>query len=152
MRVSKPELAIVALLIGYVAFFTHPPPKHLQDFLSSPVGNIISLAGILFVVVYKSLIVGVFLAIAYVMTVNSVTEYLDEKQQAPAKKLTSNGVPAPAVPKALNDLLNGKLSPSKGDKLTPASTKRGGPQTPKPPPTVQPKPKQPVAHEHFASV
>jgi hypothetical protein len=150
MRVSKPELAIVALLIGYVAFFTHPPPKHLQDFLASPVGNIISLVGILFVAVYKSLIVGVFLAIAYVMTVNSVTEYLDEKEQAPAKKLTSNGVPNPAVSAALKDLL--KPNASKGDTITPISTKRGGPPVPKPAATAQPKPKQPATHEHFASV
>ena len=83
MRVSQKELILVALLIAYSAFFTHPAPRHLKDFLCSPVGKALGLLGVLYVTVYQSLIVGVFLAIAYILTAGSVTEYLDEKEQKP---------------------------------------------------------------------
>lgn len=157
MRVTQTELAIVALLIGYVAFYTHPAPRHLQDFLSTPVGNVIALGGILFVTVYKSLVVGVFLAIAYIMTVNAVTEYLDPKEQKPAvsapEQPKSAGVAPPEVNGALKALLKGTNNPTfKGDtRLPQTAQKKGTPAPHSTPPVAPPKASPPKAVEHFAS-
>jgi hypothetical protein len=154
MRVSSVELGIVALLIGYVAFYTHPVPKHLQDFLSSPVGIVITLGGIFAVTVYKSLIVGVFLAIAFVMSVGGVTEYLDANEQTP-KEITqpkSAGVAAPEVSGALKALLTGaKPSAAKGDRMPQITQKKGTP-SPHSTSSVAPvKGAAPKAIETFAS-
>lgn len=145
MRLSDTELISVGLLIVYIAFFTHPPPAHLKDFLSSPVGHGLALLGVLYTTVYVSLIVGVFLAIAYVMTAQSVTEYLDPaEQQAPKKDApTSSGVPPPAITGALKALLQ------KGDTRLPQSA--GKSSTAKPPAIATPKATPPAKIEHFAS-
>ena len=156
MRVSSVELVIVALLIGYVAFYTHPVPSHIQDFLSSPVGTVIALGGILAVTVYKSLIVGVFLAIAFVMSVSGVTEYLDPKEQAPKlppAQPTSAGVAPPEVNGALKALLTGGKKPvaSKGDRMPSVSQKKGSPAPHSTPSVVPVKGAAPKAVETFAS-
>jgi hypothetical protein len=154
MRVSQVELAIVALLIGYVAFYTHPAPRHLQDFLSSPVGTVVALCGILAVAVYKSLIVGVFLAIAFVMTVNGVTEYMDPKEQsAPPAQPKSAGVANPEMAGALKSLLAGVNKPAfKGDNRLPTvAQKKGSPPLHSTPPVAPPKSSNPKSLEHFAS-
>lgn len=152
MRVSSVELGIVALLIGYVAFYTHPAPSHLKDFLSSPVGTVIALLGIFGVAVYRSLIVGVFLAIAFVMTVRSVTEYLDEKDQTPEKAQPSNKAPAPEAVGALMKML-GKTPEHKGDRLESQHQKKGTAPAPKVPAVTNPKPNTPnlKTMETFAS-
>jgi len=156
MRVSGIELSIVALLIGYVAFYTHPAPSHIQDFLSSPVGTVIALCGILAITVYKSLIVGVFLAIAFVMTVGVVTEYMDPKEQT--SKTTpvqpkSSGVAQPEMTGALKSLLAGVGKPAfKGDnRLSALAQKKGSPPLSSTPPTMPPKSSPPKSVEHFAS-
>ena len=157
MRVSQVELGIVALLIGYVAFYTHPAPKHIQDFLSSPVGTVIALGGILAVAAYKSLIVGVFLAIAFVMTVNAVTEYMDPKEQTakPVQPVQpkSAGVANPEMAGALKSLLAGVNKPAfKGDNRLPAVVqKKGTPPLHSTPPIMPPKSSNPKSLEHFAS-
>jgi hypothetical protein len=154
MRVSEVELAIVALLIGYVAFYTHPAPRHLQDFLASPVGTVVALCGILAVTVYKSLIVGVFLAIAFVMTVNGVTEYMDPKEQsAPPVQPKSAGVANPEMAGALKSLLAGVNKPAfKGDNRLPTvAQKKGSPPLHSTPPVAPPKSSNPKSLEHFAS-
>jgi hypothetical protein len=153
MRVTQVELAIVALLIGYVAFYTHPAPRHLQDFLSTPVGNVIALGGILFVTVYQSLVVGVFLAIAYIMTVNAVTEYLDPKEQKPdPQQPKSAGVAPPEVNGALKALLKGSNMPAfKGGRLPQVSQKKGTPSIKSTPPVTPPKASPPKTVETFAS-
>jgi MFS superfamily sulfate permease-like transporter len=154
MRVSSVELGVVALIIGYIAFYTHPVPKHLQDLLSSPVGNVIVLGMILFVTVYHSLIVGVFLAIAFIMSVNTVTEYLDPNEQTPkmAEQPKSAGVSPPEVSGALKALLKGtKLSASKGDRLPLAAQKKGTSILHSTPPATAPKGSAPKAIETFAS-
>jgi hypothetical protein len=87
MKISRTELVLVGLLIAYIAFFTHPPPSHIKDFLSSPVGHAVFLLGIVYVTVRQSLVVGVFLGIAYLVTSSGVTEYLDAKEQSPKKAL-----------------------------------------------------------------
>jgi hypothetical protein len=153
MRVTQAELVIVALLIGYVAFYTHPAPKHFQDFLSTPVGNVLALGGILYVTVYQSLVVGVFLAIAYIMTVNAVTEYLDPKEQTPTPaQPTSTGVAPPEVNGALKALLKGNKPSFKGDNRLPqVSQKKGTPPPHSTPSVAPPKASPPKTVETFAS-
>jgi Ca2+/Na+ antiporter len=155
MRVSSLELGIVVLLIGYVAFYTHPAPSHIKDFLSSPVGTVVALLSILGVAVYKSLVVGVFLAIAFVMTVHSVTEYLDEKEQKPApeKAQPSNKAPAPEMTGALMKMLGKKPEPHKGDRLEQHHQKKGTHSGQKVPAVTPPKPNTPnlKTMETFAS-
>lgn len=158
MRLTQVELGVVALLIGYMAFFTNPPPSHLADFLATPVGKIIGLVGILYVAVYHSLIVGVFLAIAYIMTAGPITEYLDPKEQAPKKEAppaqpTSKGVPSPEVAGALASLLKGQMGPAfKGDNRLPTASQKKGLPTPAAPKTATPpKPTPPKTVETFAS-
>ena len=117
MRVSTNEWVVLLAIIVYIAFFTHPPPSHIQDFLNTPIGHIVALLGIAYVLIYKSFISGLFLAVAYVMTVNSVTEYMDEKQQKPAGPETpsqpkSNGVPPPAITGMLQSKLSARPSPT----------------------------------------
>lgn len=157
MKLRQAELGAVVLLIGYMAFFTSPPPSHISDFLSTPVGKIIGLVGILYVAVYQSLIVGVFLAIAYIMTAGPVTEYLDPKEQTPKKEEpaqpTSKGVPPPEVKSALSTLLKAQTGPAfKGDSRLPTASQKKGLPTPAAPKTASPpKPTPPKAVEHFAS-
>lgn len=146
MRLSQTELIVVGLVIVYIAFFCHPPPSHIKDLLASPVGHGLALLAILYVTVYQSLIVGVFLGIAYVMTATSVTEYLDAKDQKPKdapKQPTSSGVPSPALTGALASLLK------KGDVRLPQKT--GKSDTTKPHTTSPVKPTPPSKIEHFAS-
>jgi hypothetical protein len=157
MRVSQVELGIVALLIGYVAFYTHPAPKHIQDFLSSPVGTVVALCAVLAVTVYKSLIVGVFLAIAFVMTINGVTEYLDPNEQKPKPEPPaqpkSAGVAQPEMAGALKSLLAGVNKPAfKGDSRLPVvAQKKGTPPLQSTPSVAPPKSSNPKSLEHFAS-
>ena len=133
MKLSQTELVVVGLLIAYIAFFSHPPPSHIRDFLSSPVGHAVFLLGIVYVTVYKSLIIGIFAGIAYVMTAANTTEYLDEKQQKPKAA-------APAAPglstSSLKDIL-GKLE--KGDTVAHGAV-AGKTVTAPPPATSTPKP------------
>ena len=146
MKASMQELVVVALLIGYVAFYTHPPPRHIQDFLSSPVGTVVALGGVLAVAMYKSLLVGVFLAIAFLMTVGNVTEYLDPKQQKPEhEQPKSAGVPTPEVSGLVKALMKGDT------RLPQHSQKKGTPPVSAKPPVVPPKAAAPVKIETFAS-
>ena len=155
MRVTTTEFVLVALLIGYVGFYTHPPPSHLRSFLASPVGTIIALVGILGVTVYKSLIVGVFLAIAFIMTVGSVTEYLDPKEQKPKEpeQPKSAGVAPPELHGALKSLLSatGKPSASKGDRMPQLAQKKGTTPMKSVPPAMPPKPSAPKSIETFGN-
>ena len=157
MRLTQTELGAVALIIGYIAFFTHPPPSHLADFLSTPVGKIMGLLGVLYVAAYQSLIVGVFLAIAFLLSAGSVTEYLDPKEQSPKKEEpkqpTSKGVPPPEVKSVLTDLIKAQTGPAfKGDNRLGSTAQKKGSASPPPPKTASPpKPTPPKAVEHFAS-
>uniref|UniRef100_A0A6C0CHB6 Uncharacterized protein n=1 Tax=viral metagenome TaxID=1070528 RepID=A0A6C0CHB6_9ZZZZ len=139
MRLSTPELVSVGLLIVYVAFFTHPAPQFIKTVLSSPVGHAVALLAILYVTVYKSLITGVFLAIAYLMTASSVTEHLDPKHQTPEKKHESK----------IKEKIRAPSNIQKGDTLA-HMAKPGKSQT-TPPPSTQPvKPATPIKSEHFS--
>jgi hypothetical protein len=136
MKLSQTELIVVGLLIVFIAFFTNPPPSHIKDFMSSPVGHLVLLAGILYVTVYKSLVIGVFAGIAYLMLAARTTEYLDAEEQKPEEKKLSSEVSAPKV--SLSDILATAKLP-KGD--TVAHTAVAGKSVTTPPPaTTAPKP------------
>ena len=154
MKLSRIEMGLVALIIAYIAFFTHPAPPHLVNLLETPVGHAIALLGVLYVTVYQSFIVGIFLGIAYIMTAKNVTEYMDEKEQTPEpkkeekKQPTSSGVPPPAVTGAVKSMV------SKGDTRLPQA--QGKSNTTKPMTTSAPKPATPPPTaksgvENFAS-
>ena len=151
MKLSRNELVLVVLIILYVAFFTHPPPSHITNFLETPVGHAVALLGIFYVTVYQSLIVGIFLGVAYIMTAKNVTEYMDPKEQAPKKEEpkqpTASGIPPPAVTGALKSLLQ------KGDNRLPQAA--GKSETVKPVEKMTAKPSNPVDTklkvENFAS-
>lgn len=156
MRLTQTELGVVVLIIGYIAFFTHPPPSHISDFLSTPVGKIIALLGVLYVTVYQSLIVGVFLAIAFLLSSGSITEYLDPKEQTPKKETEqpkSKGIPSPVATNVIADLLKAQTGPAfKGDnRLKTTSQKKGTAPPPAPKTVAPPKPSQSTTVEHFAS-
>jgi hypothetical protein len=141
MKVSQIELVAVGLLIVYIAFFSHPPPAHIKDFLSSPVGHAGFLLSIVYVTVYKSQLIGVFMGIAYVMTAASTTEYLDEQEQTPEKEKEqpkSAGVPDPSA--SLKKIL-GNLE--KGDRVEHMAT-AGKTVTAPPPATAAPRPAAPT--------
>jgi hypothetical protein len=153
MKLQQKELILVGVIIVYIAFFTHPPPSHITNLLESPVGHIVALLGILYVTVYQSLIVGVFLGIAYLMTSPRVTEYMDEKEQTPTKappaQPKSTGVPPPAVTGLVGDSMK-----KKGDTRLPQA--QGKSNTVKPTEVVPPKPASPPPTaksgvENFAS-
>jgi len=141
MKLSQTELVVVGLLIVYIAFFSHPPPAHIKDFLSSPVGHAGFLLTIVYVTVYKSQLIGVFMGIAYVMTAASTTEYLKEDEQKPEQKEKeqpkSAGVPDPSA--SLKEIL-GKLE--KGDTVAHGAVS-GKSDTAPPPATTTPKPAAP---------
>jgi len=136
MKLNRNELIVLGVIIVYIAFFTHPAPPHIVNFLGSPIGHIIALLGIVYVIAYQSFIVGIFLGIAYIMTTRSVTEYMDEKQQTPKGPETpaqpvASGVPPPAVTGAMKDLLK------RGDTRLPQ--KAGKSETTKPMTSQEPK-------------
>jgi hypothetical protein len=137
MKLTQTELVLVVLLIAYVSFFTHPPPLFVKQFFATPVGHALFLLALLGVAAYKSLIVGVFMGVAYIMTATSVTEYLDPTEQAPKAPVKpqpkASGIPAPVVADLLKDIMK------KGDK--PAHHAKAGKSVTAPPPaSTQPKP------------
>ena len=147
MKLTSAELIISGLLIVYVAFFTHPAPDHLTNLLSSPVGHAVVLIAILYVTVYQSLIVGIFLGISYLMTAQQVTEYMENpapKKEEPAQP-TVSGVHPPAVHGAIASLMK------KGDTRLPILANKKGKPVEKPVETKAPKPTPTKAHETFAS-
>jgi hypothetical protein len=153
MKIAQTELIVVAGVILYIAFFAHPVPTAVSTLLSSPVGHIIVLGGIVYTVVYHSVIMGIFFGIAYIMSTSSSFEYLDEKEQKPSHASshakpkqpptpTSTGVPPPAISGLLNSLMK-----NKGNGRLPQTT--GKAVTTKPTSTVPPKPKLSSNIENF---
>jgi hypothetical protein len=156
MRITPIELGLTALIIGYVAFYTHPVPQFVSMVLSSPVGSIGALVFILLVTVYKSQLVGIFLAIAYLVSVGQVTEYLDPKEQKAEPEAKpqpkSNGV-SPADAKGVLKALTSNLGKPafKGDTKLPSESNKKGMQPSKPAETAVPKATPSKTLEHFAS-
>jgi hypothetical protein len=154
MNLTQVELALVGLLIVYVAFFTNPVPQFLDSLFASPVGHALALGGILYVLVYKSLVVGLFLAIAYVMTTKHVTEYMDNPVKKDNKKSEPSQPTSEGVPKSqLHNILGASMTPHSGEKmrLPSLAQKKGTPPPSKPMEVAAPKPLHTQAHETFAS-
>jgi hypothetical protein len=105
MKLSQLELGVVVATIVYIAFFTHPPPVAITQ----PAVHIVALLGILYVVLYQNLVVGLFLGIAYVVTISQsgVTEYLDPAAQ---NDPTSAEPPAATKPKVSATATKPKVS------------------------------------------
>ena len=145
MKLTPAEIVISGLLIVYVAFFTHPAPEHITNLLSSPVGHVFVLLGLLYVTVYQSLIIGIFLGIAYLMTAQQVTEYMENPKKEEPPHPTVSGVHPPAVHGAIAALMK------KGDTRLPTHASKKGKDVEKPVETKAPKPTPTKAHETFAS-
>ena len=104
MKVSNIELGGVVLIIGYIAFYADHPPEELRSALSHPVGRVLALLGVAYVLMFQSFIIGLFLGIAYVLSSKSEFEYLDPKQQKPATKKEKRAVSSIPQPVAKNAL------------------------------------------------
>lgn len=142
MKLSQVELILVVLVIVYVAFFTHPVPQFITAVFKSPVGHALALGAILYVTVYESLVVAIFLAIAYIMTNTQVTEYMEAKPE-PAQP-SSSGVPMPEMKSMIEKLI-------KGDTRLPQVSQKKGAEVKKLGESVPPKGSHPKSLETFAS-
>ncbi len=136
MRFTQGEILAIVGVILYVAFFTHPPPLFIVNIVNNPVGQAISLLVILYVSMRISHVVALLLAVAFLVSINPVLEYLDEKEQKPAHKKT----PAPPVEDILQKLMKGNRMPQKSGKDVEK----------KAPSPIPPKP-SPIGKEHFAA-
>jgi hypothetical protein len=150
MKLSQVELILVVLVIVYVAFFTHPVPQFITALFKSPVGHALALGAILYVTVYESLVVAIFLAIAYIMTNTQVTEYMEAKPAAkpeakpePAQP-SSSGVPMPEMKSMIEKMI-------KGDTRLPQVSQKKGAEVKKVGETAPPKGSHPKSLETFAS-
>jgi len=150
------EVGLTALIICYIAFYTHPVPNFVTLVLSSPVGSVGALVFIMLITVYVSLPVGIFLAIAYLVSVGQVTEYLDPKEQkpkvAPKPQPKSNGVSPSEAQGVLKALTANLGKPAfKGDTKLPSEAHKKGTHDPKPVEKSVPKATPAKTLEHFAS-
>lgn len=152
MKISPPELFVVGLIIVYIAFFTHPPPEMVSIFLAGPAGQAVMLLFILYMTAFRSKMIGLFLGIAYVMSVSKTLEYLDPKEQkapkppvaAPPAGPTAAGIP----PAAISGMLAALTSKNKSDTSLPQS--HGKAAHTKPEPLAHPKPAAPAKIENFS--
>jgi len=76
MKVSNPELVGVVVILLYIAFVSHSPPKHLSVMLENVYVSVAVFAGIAYVTLYESRSVGVLLILAFILTMTRVTEHL----------------------------------------------------------------------------
>lgn len=146
MKLSQSEMILVGLLIVYIAFYTQPAPLHVLNALQSPMGHAVWLLAILYTTVYQSLIVGVFLGIAYVMTASRTTEYMENPTPAKSDdkpQPKSAGTPAPPT----KGLVGEKMAKPHG-RLDKHAQKKG---TPPPPKHDSPVPPKPAMKEHFSA-
>jgi hypothetical protein len=115
------EYLVVAAIIVYIAFFTHPPPMFVSIMLKSPVGQVLALLGVV-AVFMKSEPIGLLLGVAYLTSSYPVLEYLDASEQKPApKEQPKSGAAKPEKKKVLETILagkSGKLSQEKGKDVT----------------------------------
>lgn len=126
-----PQYLVIAGLIVYIAFFTHPPPKFVSMILASPVGQVLVLLGVVGVFM-KSQPIGLLCGVAYLVSSYPVLEHLDASEQGPKKEEKAqpkSGAPKPDMAQIgkLASMLSGKgqkLPQEKGKdvKEPPAST------------------------------
>jgi hypothetical protein len=138
-------MILVGLLIVYLAFFSNPPPSFVTSVLNNPVGKVVALLGVVYVTVYQSLIVGVFSALAFMMSVPSMTEYMENAPKKPEeKKQPSSTMNSMAEAK---DIIKSMMK--KGDKLP---TAQGKSVTAPPPAQHKPKPATPTPPKGKAGI
>jgi hypothetical protein len=118
-----PQYLVIAGLIVYIAFFTHPPPKFVSLVLASPVGQVLVLLGVV-AVFTKSQPIGLLCGVAYLVSSYPVFEHLDASEQGPKKPeekaQPKSGAPKPDMAQIgkLASMLSGKgLMAGKGQKL-----------------------------------
>jgi hypothetical protein len=117
-----PQYLVIAGLIVYIAFFTHPPPKFVSMILASPVGQVLVLLGVVGVF-SKSQPIGLLCGVAYLVSSYPVLEHLDASEQGPKKEEKAqpkSGAPKPDMAQIgkLAGMLSGKgLMAGKGEKL-----------------------------------
>jgi hypothetical protein len=112
----NPEYLVVAALIAYTAFFTHPPPYFVSQVLSNPVGQVIVLVGIVLSAT-KSPLVALFLGIAFLVSSNPALEHMENKKEE--KPQPKSGAPKPDMAQIgkLASMLAGKsgmMKPEQG--------------------------------------
>jgi hypothetical protein len=138
MKITSQYLVIAGLVI-YIAFFTHPPPKFVSVVLDSPVGQVLVLLGVVLVFT-KSQPVGLLCGLAYLVSSYPVFEHLDASEQGPKKSdekvQPKSGAPKPDIAQLgkLASMLSGKgqkLPQEKGKdvKSPPVSTTTVKPHT-----------------------
>lgn len=144
MRLTQPEMILVGLLIVYLAFFSNPPPSFISTHINNPVGKVLALLGVVYVTVYQSLIVGVFLALAFMMSVPSMTEYMENAPKKEEKKQPTSNMASMTEAK---DIIKSMMQ--KGDKLPSA---QGKSVTAPPPAQNKPKPATPTPPKGKAGI
>jgi len=105
-----PDYLVIAGIIVYIAFFTHPPPKFVALVLASPVGQVLVLLGVVMVFM-KNQPIGLLFGVAYLVSSYPVLEYLDAAEQGPPKKeQPKSGAPKPDMAQIgkLAAMLSGK--------------------------------------------
>jgi hypothetical protein len=105
MKLSMGELTYLGVIGLYIAFATNPPPTLVSNFVSTPLGLLLSLGVVVFLAVKCSTIVGVFAAIALLMSQQPAFEYFESKDKKQDEQPTSSGVPKPEISGALGRLL-----------------------------------------------
>lgn len=88
---NKKEYLTVMAIIAYIAFFTNPPPSLVSSILQSSIGRVLVLLFIVYTMSYQSLIIGIFMSIAYIISASRVTEHLTLAPKAPK-------IPVPRTP------------------------------------------------------
>lgn len=143
MRLSTVEIVVVGVVIIYLAFFSNPPPAFVKTHIDTPIGKVVALLAVLYVTVYQSLIIGVFLAVAFIMSASKVTEYLENpKKEQPKQPSSTMGSMAEA-----KDIIKSMMK--KGDKLPSA---QGKSVTAPPPAQHKPKPATPTPPKGKAGI
>ena len=142
-----PEYLVVAGLIAYIAFFTHPPPQFVSVVLKSPVGQVLVLLAVV-AAFMKSPPIGLLLGVAYLTSSYPTLEHLDAAEQGPKKEQPKSGAPkidAKDLGK-LAGMLGAKAG--KGEKLP---QEKGKDETKPPVPTTTVKPhSDPKVTEKFS--
>jgi hypothetical protein len=134
-----PQYLVIAGLIAYIAFFTHPPPRFVSAILESPVGQVLVLLGVVGVFM-KSQPIGLLCGVAYLVSTRPVFEHLDASDQGPKKPQPKSGAPKPDMAQIgkLASMLSGKgLMAGKSEKLP---QEKGKDVKAPPPPTTSVKP------------
>ena len=143
MRLSTVEIVVVGVLIVYLAFFSNPPPAFVKSLLDTPIGKVVALLAVLYVTVYQSLIIGVFMAVAFIMSASRMTEYMENPKKEEKKQPSSNmGSMAEA-----KDIIKSMMQ--KGDKLP---SMQGKSVTAPPPAQNKPKPATPTPPKGKAGI